>query len=1086
MYAIPIIGVSFICCAVFLNMIRSVRCFRSSTQYYYSYWHHHPKKKLFFPSRNPMLFQSNRHRRLLQLSTATHQMEDTTHAASVNTNPEFVDSPAFVVLHYYKDKVETSELPGQYTVQRSFVAHPAFRGFSTTSNSKKEKATGVLDAEIEGIEPTAPSETETKDVQLSMEKEPIYQELKSIAELIRQQDELYYNHQLPAPNGLPNSKNVSNVGQGPSGYIQLQPVVQPISDNEYDSLCILEERLCQQYPDLYERLQKESPWGTLATRYNGRVGMRVEEEEEEEEDAPKKNPTEKALTRIKDNEVERILGPAKTQARPKRTHIRPMLSLDNCHDTPQLLAWLERIRKKIMQARLNDIVDLEDTVGDDDDDVVETSMPITFTIVTEPKLDGLSLSLRYQLRNDKQTYQLQYAATRGDGRKGLDVTYAVRDGLSIPVHLKVPEQAPPNVHSTQSDQYYYWPQMLEIRGEIVLPQSVFAQLQEESLRNGTNMPFSNARNAASGILLRKEPTENAKPRTAEQEEEDRATAALQSQLRFYAYDLVVEDPTDVAAVTPVGASVRELLRTLGFTVPQPSVHTLLTVPSSSTLEESEKWTEADIPKMLQYYDALQKHREALTSNSTVTKKSPYEWGDYDMDGCVHKIADESLRTLLGASNRAPRWAVAHKFPPTVTITELLNIEIQVGRTGALTPVAILKPVDLSGVLVQRATMHNFLHMQQLLHSTDRVVNGTKVMIRRAGDVIPQVVSRVYPPTEAEQLLCELDPAKCISIQVPTHCPACGSVAISDQRNASSSAVGTVLRCSGPPLLCPPRAVAAMQHAFARDALDIVGLSEARIEQLMDAGLLQIPSDLFELVQDESKLEELADLPGWGPKSIQNLVSNAQVVAKDGVSLARFIYSLGIRGSGQHSSALIASIYGNIDAFLSDLKDVYRSFETVKSEIVDIEDEQYLGFRRLQEDSDRTKGIGPILIAALHDFSKQKILVDAAQQLAKCIKVLNDDSFRHEMDASNSMKERPLSGLSVVFTGSISDLSRSEAQKLAKEMGAKSTPAAISKSTGLVVTGTGGGKKLDQATKWGLRIIDATEFMEMVEKFRGER
>jgi NAD-dependent DNA ligase adenylation domain/NAD-dependent DNA ligase OB-fold domain len=730
MYANQIIGFSVCCCAIFMvNMIRSVQCWRSSTQHYYSYLHHQPKKKPSSPSHNPMAFHSKR--QLLQLSTATHHVEETTRSSSLDNNPEFVNSPAFVVLHYYKDKVETSELPGQFTVQRSFVAHPAFRGFSTTTGSKKEAAVGFLDAEIEGIEASVPLETETKDAQLSIEKEPIYQELKSIAELLRQQDELYYNHQLPAANGLPYSKNVSNVGQGPSGYIQLHPVVQPISDSEYDSLCILEERLCQQYPDLYERLQKESPWGTLATRYNGRVGMRVEEEDEED-DAPKKDPTEKALTRIKDNEVERILGPAKTQARPKRTHIRPMLSLDNCHDTPQLLAWLERIRKKIIQARLNDIVDLEDTVGDDDDDVVESSMPIAFTIVTEPKLDGLSLSLRYQLRNDKQTYQLQYAATRGDGRKGLDVTYAVRDGLSIPMHLKVPEQAPPNVHSAHSDQYYYWPQMLEIRGEIVLPQSVFVQLQEESLRNGANMPFSNARNAASGILLRKEPAENAKPQTAQQEIEDRATAALQSQLRFYAYDLVVEDPTDVAAVTPVGASVRELLRILCFTVPQPSVHTLLTVPSAATLEESAPWTEADIPKMLQYYDALQKHREVLTSNSTVAKKGPYEWGDYDMDGCVHKIADESLRTLLGASNRAPRWAVAHKFPPTVTITDLLNIEIQVGRTGALTPVAILKPVDLSGVLIQRATMHNFLHMQQLLCSTDRVVNGTKVMIRRAG------------------------------------------------------------------------------------------------------------------------------------------------------------------------------------------------------------------------------------------------------------------------------------------------------------------------------------------------------------------
>ena len=269
--------------------------------------------------------------------------------------------------------------------------------------------------------------------------------------------------------------------------------------------------------------------------------------------------------------------------------------------------------------------------------------------------------------------------------------------------------------------------------------------------------------------------------------------------------------------------------------------------------DSQQWNVSDISNMLQYYEDLRQFRENMNNNNNSKNNMPkteksvrgkvaattlLEWGDYDMDGCVHKILDESVRALLGSSNRAPRWAVAHKFPPTVAITELLNIDIQVGRTGALTPVAILKPVDIDGVTVQRATMHNFNHMQQILGHPNRVINGTKVLVRRAGEVIPQVMSRVFPMTEAELLLLELDPSKSISIQLPTHCPSCGSKAVGDNKDdedpmiktpSASCAKGTVLRCSGPSILCPPRAVAALQHAYSRDAFDITGLSEARIE-----------------------------------------------------------------------------------------------------------------------------------------------------------------------------------------------------------------------------------------------------------------
>ena len=694
---------------------------------------------------------------------------------------------------------------------------------------------------------------------------------------------------------------------------------------------------------------------------------------------------------------------------------------------------------------------------------------------------------------------------------------------TIPYSFAIPKSIP------TSTIYHFWPPTLEVRGEIVLPQSVFQQIQQEQQQRidimeqdatstgASTMPFfSNARNAASGILLRKEA-----PVVDGNEGGSNDTNDLRSKLRFYAYDIIVDNPDRLVTMIPIGGSIRELLRIFGFTVPQPCVSTTLTVPPtqtkpiSSTQESDEtdvqtgnsesvddqQWTESDISNMLQYYDDLRKYRESMNSQNSnkankieksargkASKATLYEWGDFDMDGCVHKVLDESVRELLGSSNRAPRWAVAHKFPPTIAITELMNVEIQVGRTGALTPVAILKPVDIDGVTVQRATMHNFNHMQQILGHPNRVINGTKVLVRRAGEVIPQVMSRVFPMTDAELLLLELDPSKSISIQLPTHCPSCGSIAVGDSKDddpivVASNTKGTVLRCSGPSILCAPRAVAALQHAYSRDAFDVTGLSEARIEQLIENGYLQVPSDLFKLVNDESKLLEVSKLPGWGKKSVQNLATVAKKVSSDGVTLSRFIYSLGIRGSGVHSSNLIASVYGNIDAFLSDMINAAEISQSTKLSDDDTETETSLtGFARLQEDNDSTKGIGPTLIAALHDFSSEKMLVDATRRLAECVKVLDSESLSLSNDSDNTT-ERPLSGLSVVFTGSIADFSRTEAQKIAKELGAKSTPASVSKSTGLVVSGEAGGKKLLQAMKLGVRVMNAEEFLNMVEEYR---
>jgi len=452
---------------------------------------------------------------------------------------------------------------------------------------------------------------------------------------------------------------------------------------------------------------------------------------------------------------------------------------------------------------------------------------------------------------------------------------------------------------------------------------------------------------------------------------------------------------------------------------------------------------------------------------------------------------------------------------------LLGIDVQVGRTGALTPVAILKPVKIGGVKVQRATLHNFPQMQHMLGGVDRVLKGSSVMVRRAGmfdystgsllvslkalkyfsplfhlgcflhvagDVIPQVVSRISSSLEIEKSA-NTDGSNItdfISLQTPSSCPVCGSMASFDERNATSSrnesSIGQVLRCRGPPLLCPPRAIGALRHAFARDALDIKGLSEKRIEQLMDAGFLERPSDIFTLANDEAKLEELAGLAGWGEKSVSKLAAEVKRVASEGVTLARFIYSLGIHLGGRHASPLIAEAYGTVDAFLKDLE-----------KTSELDDMQKSPFMRL----DSIKGIGPVLLTSIWDFASQKELVVAARQLAQSVRILDETSSGRSSsgtssgtgsgttDSTEDGGGSPLSGLSVVFTGTLPGLTRSEAKKLAKEMGAKSTPGTISKSTGLVVLGEKEGiKKVEQAQKLGVRMIDGDEFLKMVESFRG--
>ena len=733
-----------------------------------------------------------------------------------------------------------------------------------------------------------------------------------------------------------------------------------ITDDVYDGLCQRERDLCQQFPHLAQRWIEQGG----STR-ESRVGI---------------IPTDASNTTT------------------RRMHLAPMLSLDNVHSTEELLKWLERIRKKVA---LNE----------------------TLTLITEPKLDGLSISLRY----DNEIGKLLWAATRGDGSQGQDVTAAALEYIA---HL-------PKVVNLQA----FNGTAIEVRGEVVLPKSTFQKLQ-----NDNDTSISNARNAAAGMLLRKQPADSTLPHV---------------QLQFYAYDVTSGVAPSAASLD--GLEVRQWLTQQGFKVPTPSAVTHL-------VNEDSPWTAAELQSMLLYVSSLQEHRQGVTQATS----TPYSWDDYDMDGCVHKVVPTELRYSLGTTSRAPRWAIAHKLPATVAITRLTTVTTQVGRTGALTPVAELEPVTLDGVVVQRATLHNFQHLQKLLGSNERIRKNTLVWIRRSGDVIPQVFGLVDQTDQHQtsQHVPSMQDDQFIAIEAPMYCPACGSKTVFEtlqSSNSNSTVTGQVVRCGGPALLCPPRATLAVKHAFSREALDITGLSEARIKQLMDNGFVKFPCDLFKLVKDDSKLQQLAALEGWGELSVKKLKSVTERVADVGVPLDRFIYSLSIRSVGAQTASLLALAFGSVDVFWREVDDAARSHDEEQA------------FSMLREDRNDIKGIGPALLSSLLNFSNDSQMTSAGKELSALVPVLDSVPSIEPKDVSLT---RPWQGMSVVFTGSLSDMSRTEAEKIAKEvLGAKSTPKTLSKSTDLVVMGQKSGKKAEQARELGIRTITHPEFLKLIETAR---
>ncbi len=518
------------------------------------------------------------------------------------------------------------------------------------------------------------------------------------------------------------------------------------------------------------------------------------------------------------------------------------------------------------------------------------------------------------------------------------------------------------------------PPLLEVRGEVYMDKADFARLNREREARG-EPPFANPRNAAAGSL---------------RQLDSRITA--QRRLRFFAWGWGEADP-------PVRGSHWDMLKRLarlGFPVN----------PEARRVESVEE--------LLRYHHRLEERRYALS---------------YDIDGVVYRVDDLALQERLGFVQRAPRWAIAHKFSPEQAITRLQDIVVQVGRTGALTPVAVLEPVTVGGVVVSRATLHN----EDYIQSKDIRI-GDVVVVQRAGDVIPQVL----------RVVAEQRPPDARPFRPPERCPACGSLAVRPPGEA-------VRRCTGG-LFCPAQRAERLVHFVARRAFDIQGLGRKQINQLLDAGLIADPVDLFRLARDRERQARLAALEGWGAKKVANLVQ--AVEARREMPLARFIYALGIRHVGEVTAGAIADTYGSLEAWMEAMTALARGDPAARERLEQVE------------------GVGPVVAEALAEFFREARNLELVRRLAREVRVL--PAKREERRAA------PLAGKTVVFTGELSRMSRDEARARAQAMGAKVTNS-VSRRTDLVIVGRDPGSKLQRARELGIPTVDEQQWYRIVEE-----
>ena len=643
---------------------------------------------------------------------------------------------------------------------------------------------------------------------------------------------------------------------------------------------------------------------------------------------------------IRDDSPSKRVGAPVSSGFSKVRHEAPMLSLGNAFSDEDVAEFDQRIRRFL---------------GLTADDAL--------AYTAEPKIDGLSLSLRYEKG------ELKVAATRGDGQEGENVT---RNALVV-------EDIPKRLTGDAPD-------VLEVRGEVYMSHADFAALNERNEAAGQKV-FANPRNAAAGSLRQLD-----------------SNITASRPLKFFAYAWgVLSEPL---AGTQSGSVAR--LKELGF----------------QTNNYMARFKSAD--ELVAHYHKIETDRASL---------------GYDIDGVVYKVDYLNLQRRLGFVSRAPRWAIAHKFAAETAVTVLEGIDIQVGRTGALSPVARLKPVTVGGVVVSNATLHNEDYIaglggdgQPIREGRDLRIGDT-VVVYRAGDVIPKVmdVDLERRPTEAEPYA------------FPDTCPECGSPA---PREAGEA----IRRCTGG-MICPAQALERLKHFVSRAALDIDGLGAKQVEAFWKDGWIANIADIFRLQENYgSGLSQLKNREGWGEQSATNLF--AAIEDKRTIDMDRLIFGLGIRHVGETSARMLARSYDDWDAFIAAM-----------DEAADTEAETNAALENLMN----IDGVGDTMAAALVGFfadpAARAIVNDLTEQLTIV-----------PLEAAQT--DSPVVGKTVVFTGTLERMTRAEAKAGAEALGAK-VAGSVSKKTDILIAGPGAGSKLKKAEDLGIETLTEDEWIVLI-------
>jgi DNA ligase (NAD+) len=717
-----------------------------------------------------------------------------------------------------------------------------------------------------------------------------------------------------------------------------------------------------------------------------------------------------------DSPTQRV-GAAPVEAFGKVRHDVAMLSLGNAFSSEEVAEFVERVRRFLALGAAEPLV-----------------------VTAEPKIDGLSISIRYE------GGRLVRAATRGDGVEGEDVTANVRTIAGIPHEL------------TGSDV----PETIEVRGEIYLGTEDFRQLNAAQAEAGQKI-FANPRNAAAGSLRQLDSSITAK-----------------RPLRFFAY-------TWGAASSLPAKTQYEVVQAFAK----------WGLPVNPRMERC-----TTVEKLLAFYDGIGADRAKL---------------GYDIDGVVYKVDRLDYQERLGFVSRSPRWAIAHKFAAEQATTVLQDIEIQVGRTGALTPVAKLQPVTVGGVVVSNATLHN---EDEIARKDIRI--GDTVIVQRAGDVIPQVVGVVL----------DRRPSEAVPFVMRMTCPVCGSLATRDEGEESSEAGGVVRRCTGG-LICAAQAKERLKHFVSRLAFDIEGLGGERIELFYEEGLIRTPAEIFTLAaRDAQSPTPLAERKGFGEKSIQNLFR--AIDARRKIGLERFLFALGIRHVGETTARDIARAFGTYDAFREQLElaskarpgpdyrrlvtikglgpktaetlmqafatarasdlfagapnsfaaaiagikgvrssaadalahafpDVETFIETARAAADQMPGDDYRAFAGLN-------GIGEVVADSLMDFFDEPHNREVVDDL---LAEVEPQAYARPVTVASSITDK-----TVVFTGTLVKMSRNEAKAQAERAGAK-VAGSVSKKTDYVIAGADAGSKLDKARELGVTVLSEDEWLALL-------